>query len=115
MMLVASSRGTVVPSELEEEAQKNFKLSSVSKAQQFLESYLETKSIECTIQTAVANLLLQGCFLWSNPLTPPGLAGSVIASKDVIFNISIHEGILLDFSTKHEISKSSLSKLTKPR
>ena len=113
MMLVASSRGTVVPSELEEEAMNFFKLSSVSRAQQFLESYLETKSIKCTIQTAVANLLLQGCFIWSNPLTPSGLAGSVIASKDVIFNNSIHEGILLDFSTKHEISKASLSKLTK--
>ena len=113
MMLVASSRGTVVPTELEDEAMNFFKLSSVSKAQQFLESYLESRSIECTIQTAVANLLLQGCFLWTNPLTPSGLAGSVIASKDVIFNNSIHEGILLDFSTKHEISKASLSKLTK--
>ena len=113
MMLVASSRGTVVPTELQDEAMKFFKLSSVSKAQQYLESYLENQSIECTIQTAVANLLLQGCFLWSNPLTPSGLAGSVIASKDIMFNNSIHAGILLDFSTKHEISKASLSKLTK--
>ncbi len=113
MMLVASSRGTVVPSELEEEAMNFFKLSSVSRAQQFLESYLETKNIECTIQTAVANLWLQGCFLWTNPLTPSGLAGSIISSKDIMFNNSIHEGILLDFSTKHEISKASLSKLTK--
>ena len=48
-----------------------------------------------------------------NPLTPSGLASSVIASTDVIFNDSLHAGILLDFSTKHEISKNSLTKLTK--
>ena len=37
----------------------------------------------------------------------------VIISKDIIFNNSLHEGILLDFFTKHKISKASLSKLTK--
>ena len=46
-------------------------------------------------------------------MTPSGLAASVIVSKDVIFNESLHEGILLDFSTKHEINKASLTKLTK--
>jgi len=113
MMLIASSKGTVIPSTLNENAMTFFKISSISKAQQYLENQLEAKSIECAIPTAVANLWLNGCFLWMNPLTPSGIATSVIASKDIIFNDSIHEGILLDFSTKHEISKNSLSKLTK--
>ena len=113
MMLIASSRGTVIPTSLNDEAMTFFKTSSISKAQQFLENQLEAKGIECTVPTAVANLWLHGCFLWTNPLTPSGIASSVIASKDIIFNDSIHEGILLDFSTKHEISKNSLSKLTK--
>ena len=113
MMLIASSRGSVVPSELNEEAQKFFKMQNFSKAQQYLESHLEAKGIECAIPTAVANLWLQGCLLWTNPLTPSGFAASVISSKDIIFNDSVHEGILLDFSTKHEISKNSLTKLTK--
>ena len=113
MLLIAASKGNVIPSELSDEAMAFFALSNFSKAQQFLESHLESKGIECSIPTALANLWLQGCFLWLNPLTPSGLAASVIASKDIIFNDSLHEGILLDFSTKHEINKASLSKLTK--
>ena len=113
MMLIASSKGSVIPTVLGDEAMAFFKLSSFSKAQQFLESYLESQGIECSVPTAVANLWLQGCFLWLNPLTPSGLSASVITSKDIIFNDSIHEGILLDFSTKHEITKNSLSKITK--
>ena len=113
MMLIASSRGSVVPTSLSEEAMAFFKISSISKVQQFLETYLEAESIECVIPTAVANLWSQWCFLWMNPLTPSGSATSVITSKDISYNDSIHEGILLDFSTKHEISKGSLTKLTK--
>ena len=51
--------------------------------------------------------------MWLNPLTPSGFATSIISSKDIIFNDSLHEGIMLDFSTKHEITKASLTKLTK--
>ena len=112
-MLIASSRGTMIPKVINDEALAFFKLANFSKAQQYLENYLEARSIECSIPTAVANLWLQGCFLWTNPVTPSGFAAPVIASKDIIFNDSVHEGILLDFSTKHEISKASLSKLTK--
>ena len=83
------------------------------RAQQFLESLLESRNAKYINKTAVAKFLLNGWFLWLNPLTPSGLAASTISSKDIIFNNSIHEGILLNFSTKYEISKSSLSKLTK--
>ena len=113
MLLVAASRGDVIPEAIGDEASAFFKLQNFSKAQQYLESYLESNGIECAVPTAVVNLWHQGCFLWANPITPSGFAASVVASKDIIFNDSIHEGILLDFSTKHEISKSSLHKLTK--
>ena len=78
-----------------------------------MESILESNRIECSISTTVANLGLQGCLLWLNPLTPSGLATFVISSNDIIFNDSLHERILLDFSTRHEIPKASHSKLTK--
>ena len=113
MIHVASSRGNVVPTTLNDEASLFFKSMNFSKAQQFLEHYLEAKGIECAIPTAVANLWLQGCFLWLNPLTPSGFASSVISSKDIIFNDLLRERIMLDFSMKHKITKSSLTKLTK--
>ena len=113
MILVAFSRGSVINPELNSKAATFFKLQNFSKVQQYLESYLKTNGIECTVPTAVANIWHQGVFLWTNTLTPSGFAISVISSKDIIFNQSINEGILLDFSTKHEISKNSLTKLTK--
>ena len=113
MIHVASSRGNVVSTTLNDEASQFFKSSNFLKAQQYLEHYLKAKGIECAIPTVVENLWLQGYFLWLNPLTPSGFALSVISSKDIIFNDSLHEGIMLDFSTKHEITKSSLTKVTK--
>ena len=105
MILVALSRGLLVSSSINEEAQAFFKCTNFSKAQQFLESYMEARGVECSIPTLVANLWLQGCFLWMNPLTPSGFAASVIASKDIIFNDSLHEGILLDFSTNTRLRR----------
>ena len=63
MIHVASSRGNVVPTTLNDEASQFFKLSNFSKAQQYLEHYLEANGIECTIPTVVANLWSQGCFV----------------------------------------------------
>ena len=113
MILVALSRGLVVPSSINDKAQAFFKGANFSKAQQFLESYMEARGVKCSIPTLVANLWLQGCFLWMNPLTPSWFAASVIASKDIILYNLLREGILLDFSTKHKITKASLTKLTK--
>ena len=98
MMLIASSRGTVIPTTLNDEAMTFFKISSISKAQQFLENQLEVKGIDCTVPMAVANLWLHGCFLWTKPLTPSGTASLVIASKDIIFNDSIHEAFYKIFN-----------------
>ena len=43
MMLIASSRGLVIPTSINDEAQAFFKYTNFLKAQQFLESYLEAK------------------------------------------------------------------------
>lgn len=59
---VASSRGNVVPTTLNDEASLFFKSTNFSKAQQYLEHYLKAKGIECDIPTAVANLWLQWFF-----------------------------------------------------
>ena len=113
MVLIALSKGGVITQELNEDTASFFKMQNFSKAQQYLESYLEAKNIDCSVPTAVANLWHQGCLLWANPLTPSRLSASVITTKDVIFNDSLYQGILLNFSTKHEITKNSLMKLSK--
>ena len=113
MLLVASSQGEVVPSELPQEAMTLFTQSSVLHAQIFLNSILETERINCAITPAMATSLMHGSFLWASSLTPSGLAASVISSIDVFTSDTLHEGIVLDYSTKHEISSASLRKLTK--
>ena len=86
MVLIALSKGGVITQELNEDTASFFKMQNFSKAQQYLESYLEAKNIDCSVPTAVANLWHQGCLLWANPLIPSGLLASVTATKDVIFN-----------------------------
>ena len=51
--------------------------------------------------------------LWSNAITPSDFSASVISTKDIISNDTIHDRIILDYSTKHEITEESLTKLTK--
>ena len=83
------------------------KLSSI------LSTILKLMESSVAIPTAVANVWLQCCFLWLNPLTPLGFVAFVILTKDFIFNDSLHEGIILIFSPKYGITISSLTKLTK--
>ena len=113
MLLVASSQGEVVPSELSKEAMEFFAQSSVLHAQIFLNSLLESERIECSVSPAMTTSLMHGSFLWASALTPSGLAPSVISSLDFLANDTLQEGIVLDYSTKFEISSVSLQKLTK--
>ena len=113
MILVASSKGDVVGTDVSEEGREFFKQSSSLLAQIFLNSYLEARDIECTITSAQATILLHGSFLWSNAVTPSGLSASIISTKDIMGNDTLYEGIVLDYSTKYEINEESLSKLTK--
>ena len=113
MLLVASSLGNVVAQDINEEGKEFFSQTSTLNAQIFLNSYLEAREVECTISSALATVLMHGSFTWSNEVTPSGLSASVISSRDIINNDTLYEGIVLDFSIKHEISNESLKKLTK--
>ena len=114
-MLIASSKGDVISTDLNEEALDFFSQSSSLLAQIFLNSFLEARDIDCTILTALATILMHGSMLWSNAVTPSGLSASVISTKDILNNDSIYEGIVLDYSIKHEITDDSLHKLTKTK
>ena len=113
MILIASSKENFIAQKLNEEAGSFFKLQFFSKVQQFLESYLEAKNIKYAIPTVVANLSHQGSLLWVKLVYQSGLSGSVISTKDTIFCGSLHQGILLDFSMKHEIIKKLANKVNK--
>lgn len=113
MLLIASSQGEVIPTTLRDEAMSFFSQSSVLNAQIYLNSILESEQIECFVSSALTTSLMHGSLLWLNALTPSGLASSVICSSDIMKNDTLHEGIVLDYSIKHEMSSSSLEKLTK--
>ena len=115
MMLVASSQGTVVPNEINDEA--NIFLSSPDRvqAQLFLNAKLESESIECNVSSALTTLFTYGNLLWTSPITPAGLSCMVISSRDIFRNETLYEGMVLELSTKHEISKQALQQLTKTK
>eukprot|EP00957_Ditylum_brightwellii_P059498 4517351-Ditylum_brightwellii.AAC.1 len=78
-----------------------------------LNSLFETKGIECSVSTAVTTSLMHGSFLWRNEMCPSGLAASVITQEGIFRQDTLYEGMVLDYSTKFEMSATSLSKLTK--
>ena len=113
MLLVASSQPGVIDMELNDTAMEFFKQSSVLNTQIFLNSHLESLKIDCSISSGFTTSLLNGSFVWSTSLTPSGLVSSVITSSDIIQSDTLQEGIISDYSTKHEMSNKSLEKLTK--
>ncbi len=115
MLLVASSFGTVTCTHLNPDGLEFFSQSSSLHSQIYLNSYLEARDIDCSISSALATILMHGSFTWANAVTPSGLASSVILSKDIMNNDTLYEGIVLDYSIKHEINDESLSKLTKTK
>jgi len=78
-----------------------------------LNSLLEAARLQVSVSPALATLLQNGCFLWSNAFTPSGLAASVMTTENVIRSDSLHNALVLEYSTKFEMSNSSLAKLTK--
>ena len=115
MILVASSRGDAVSPDINENGLEFFKQLTSLLAQIYLNSYLESKEIECSVSSALATILTHGSFLWSNAVTPLGLSASTITTKDIISNDTLHDSIVLDYSIKHEITDESLTKLTKAK
>jgi hypothetical protein len=113
MLQVASSTGEVTVTEINKEALEFFKSTSVLNASIVLNSLLESEKIECSVSSAMTTALLHGSFLWINALTPAGLSCSTITSEDLLRTDTLHEGMVLDYSTKFEMSNASLEKLTK--
>jgi hypothetical protein len=113
MILVATSTGEATNVNYEQDAANFFKATNLLHAQVLLNSEMETARIDCTVSPAMATMLYHGGFLWSSPLTPSGFAASTIVSEGVLRTDTLYEGMVLDYSTKHDMSTASLAKLTK--
>lgn len=113
MLLIASSRGNVVPTDLNDKAMKFFACSTVSKAKEYLNSYLEQKGIDCRVPTAMATALWNGSFRWEDAISPSGLVSSTISSVDIMRPETLQESVFLDWSMKHELNQATLDKVSK--
>ena len=113
MILVASSTGEATNAIYEQEATEFFKTTNVLHAQVLLNSELEAAKLDCTVSPAMATALSHGGFLWASPLTPSGFAASIIISEGVLRTDTLYEGMVLDYSIKHDMTTASLEKLTK--
>jgi hypothetical protein len=113
MILVASSTGEATNAVYEQDATEFFKTTNVLHAQVLLNSELEAAKLDCSVSPAMATALSHGGFLWASPLVPSGFAASVIISEGVLRTDALYEGMVLDYSTKHDMTNASLDKLTK--
>ena len=113
MILVAASTSEVTEMDYNAEAVEFFKCSNTLHAQVMLNSMFEAENIDVSVSSALATMLLMGSFLWRHALAPSGLASSVLSSEGILRSDTLHEGMVLDYATKFEISSASLSKLTK--
>ena len=113
MILVAASVGEITVLDYDADAVEFFKCSNNLNAQVMLNSLLETEGIDCSISSAVTASLLYGSFLWKDALSPSGLAAAVISSEGIFRSDTLHDGMVLDYATRYDMSASSLTKLTK--
>lgn len=113
MFFVASSLGPIKEDTVNAKAMEFFKQSSVLNAQIFLNGLMEANGVDISVSPAVTTALMHGSLLWKDDLTPSGLASSVLTSQGVLKANDLTEGIVLDYSTKHDMSAAALEKLTK--
>ena len=113
MLLNASSVGEARPSALTEEAMDFFKQSGIKQAHIHLNSLLDGKGIRVSIPHSVVNALFCGAFKWSNLATPSGFAASVLETESYLRNDVLRDAMVLEASTKFEISDEYVEKLTK--
>ena len=113
MLLNASSIGDARPSTLSDEAMEFFKLSGIRQAHIHLNSVLDARGIRVSIPHSVVNALFCGAFKWSNLATPSGFAASVLETESYLRNDVLREAMILEASTKFEISTEYIEKLTK--
>jgi len=109
MLLVACSVGQAIPESLNKDATDFFSNSNSLHGQLKLNSVLEGARLQVSVSPALETLLQNGCFLWMNAFTPSGLAGSVMTTENVIRSDSLHNALVLEYSTKFEMSYSSLA------
>jgi len=113
MLLVASTVGQAIPESLNEDVMDFFSNSDSLHGQLKLNSLLEAARLKVSVSPALATCLQIGCFLWTNVFTPSGLAGSLMTTENVICLDFLHNALLvLEYSTKFEMSNSLLAKLT---
>ena len=113
MILVASSVGEVTELDYSAEATEFFKCLSALHAQVLLNSQFEAEGVEISVSSAVVSSLMFGNFLWKDSLSPSGFASSVLTSEGIVRVNTLHEGMVLDLSTRFDISSKSMDKLTK--
>ena len=112
MLMIANGSSNIVPDTLNVDAMAFFALSKAKLAHIHLNSMLETENIRVSVSPALANHLWNGSFLWSNHVTPSGLAASVLTPEIYLKNDVLHEAMVLDISTRFSISNEDVSKLT---
>ena len=113
MIQVASSISEVTEIDYGADGVEFFKCSNTLNAQVMLNSLFEVENIDCSVSAAVTNSLLYGSFLWKDSMSPSGFAASVLSTEGVLRSDTLYEGMILDYSTKFDISSASLNKLTK--
>ena len=69
--------------------------------------------IYVSCQPAIATLLHHDSFLWVNASTPSGFAMSVLTYETTHRRCVLTEALAIDLSTRHEMTPSTIMKLTK--
>ena len=67
---------------------------------------LENLKLEVLVTLAQATILQLGGFLWADSIVPSGFASSLLSDLEVSRPDLLQEGIILDYATKHEMSKT---------
>ena len=98
MLQIANGLGEVVPEELNNKAMSFFALSKAELAHIHLNSLFESENIRVSISPAVSNHLWNGSFLWSNYVSPSGVA-SVLTFESYLKSDTMQEAMALDCAT----------------
>ena len=112
MLQVVNGVDQVVSEKLNEAAMEFFALSSAKLAHIHLNSLLEKENIRVSRSPALANHLWSGSFLWTNHVTPSGLAILVFTSESYLKTDIMKQALVLECSTKFNYSEEDVTKLT---
>ena len=113
MITVASSNYKITEVDYTTEGAEFFKCSSILNAQVMINCIFEAENINCSVSSAVVSTLQFGSFLWKDSISPLGFAALVLSSGDFLHSDTLHDGTILVYTTKFEMSETALNKLTK--